>query len=156
MSDTESIDNYETVDEITDDYFNDNYNELNELDNPAINNIINILYNLKIKIYDKFNLYVLKNNITNVNIMMNEWPTLLQLWYNILIKVPNYTINEFMDVSEINKEIIDESIISDIELFKQRVLDINMYDINDILKPWLESIFVRYPYSLNKESTSMN
>ena len=156
MSDTESIDNYETVDEITDDYFNDNYNELNDLDNPAINNIINILYNLKIKIYDKFNLYILKNNITNVNIMMNEWPTLLQLWYTILIKVPNYTVNEFMDVSEINKEIIDESIISDIELFKQRVLDINMYDINDILKPWLESIFVRYPYSLNKESTSMN
>jgi hypothetical protein len=156
MSDTESVDNYETVDEITDDYFENNYNELNDLDNPAINNMIDILYSLKTKIYDKFNLYIIAHKIVNVNIMMNEWPTLLQVWYNILLKVPNYNINDFVNVSEINREIIDESIKKDIELFKQNVIDTNIYDINDILKPWLESIFIRYPYSLNRESTSMN
>ena len=156
MSDTESIDNYETVDEINDEYFINNYNETNDLDNPAINNIIDILYNLKIKIYDKFNLYIIKNNIIDVNVMMNEWPTLLQVWYNILIKVPNFTVNDFINTSEINKEIIDNSIKEDIESFKKQVIDINIYDINDILKPWIESIYIRYPYSLNKESTSMN
>ena len=116
--------------------------EVSELDTE---NIIKDIYNFKTRIYTHFRNKVHENVINNDSIYNTDLIILYHNIYNYIIKSIRGNNNEVILKNDIINEELQEELYEIINKIKG--IDTNIIDC------YIKSIFVRYPYSLNKEST---
>ncbi len=123
----------------------DKQEECKETSDPEIDNIIKELYILKMKIYDTFHNKVneINGNIKySFNIQYNFNKDLEKL-YKYISEV---LINNIQNIEK--SDIINDEIILDINNIVNNIQNTDKTAIDCYIK----SIFVIYPYSLNKDS----
>ena len=122
----------------------DNEPECEDTSDLDTENIIKDIYNFKAKIYTHFRNKVHENDINNDSVYNRDLIILYHNIYNYIIKSMRGSNNEVISKNDIINEELQEELYEIINKIKG--IDTNIIDC------YIKSIFVTYPYSLNKES----